>query len=188
MKLRKQDVLTIPNFISLFRLSLIPFIIWAYCAVKDHYFAIALIFISGISDVVDGFIARRFNMVSDFGKFIDPVADWLTQLSLVICLLFTYKMMWLLFALFIGRQIIMFLMGLYVFSKTDKVNSSRWYGKLNTVVLYGVMVALILFPGMSESLANILIICSEICIVMSLVLYARFYHNILKESKNNSSK
>ena len=178
MKLKKNDIITIPNIISLFRLFLIPVIVWLYCAVNDYYLAVGIVVLSGFSDVVDGFIARKFNMVSDFGKFLDPLADWLTQFALVICLVFKYDLMWILLMLFIIRQIAMFVAGLIVFKKTDAVHSSRWYGKANTVVLYTVMLVLFLVPNIKLEIANLMISISGFTLVASLVLYVCYYYKL----------
>ena len=187
MKLRKNDVLTIPNIISLFRLILIPIIVWLYCGVENYYAAVGVVVLSGLSDVVDGFIARKFNMVSDFGKVLDPIADWLTQFSLVICLLFKYKLMWVLFIAFIIRQLVMFIVGYIVVKKRDAVHSSRWYGKANTVVLYGVMLILFLFPNISLDLANLLIGICLTTIIASLVLYLIYYAMMLKDENETKN-
>ena len=64
----KNAILTIPNLISLFRILLIPLIIWLYCGKKQYAATIAVVAISGVSDIIDGKIARRFNIVSDVGK------------------------------------------------------------------------------------------------------------------------
>ena len=71
----KNAILTIPNLISLFRILLIPLIIWLYCGKKQYAATIAVVAISGVSDIIDGKIARKFNMVSDVGKVLDPIAD-----------------------------------------------------------------------------------------------------------------
>ena len=86
-KLKKEDILTIPNFLSFFRILLIPVIAVLYSIYDSHIAAVVVIALSGLTDILDGKIARRFNMVSDFGKFIDPVADKLTQLAMILCLL-----------------------------------------------------------------------------------------------------
>ena len=80
----KNAILTIPNLISLFRILLIPLIIWLYCGKKQYAATIAVVAISGVSDIIDGKIARKFNMVSDVGKVLDPIADKLTQAALVL--------------------------------------------------------------------------------------------------------
>lgn len=181
---QKKEILTIPNLLSLFRLCLIPLIVWLYCGREWYVAAIGVILLSGASDIVDGFIARKYHMVSDFGKILDPVADKLTQAALLICLLFRYPLMWALIVVFALRELGMIVMGAWVMKKKDEVNSAKWYGKLNTVVIYTVMMALILFPNIPTPWANGLLIACGGVMLLSLLLYARFYYNILRGSKN----
>ena len=75
----KHKIITIPNILSLFRLLLIPVIMWLYIVRKDPLWTTAVLALSGITDIVDGIVARKCHMVSDFGKAFDPVADKLTQ-------------------------------------------------------------------------------------------------------------
>lgn len=177
---RKDQVLTIPNLLSVIRLALIPLIVWLYIGKQEYSAAVAVILISGATDIIDGFIARKFNMVSDLGKILDPVADKLTQATVILCLTVKYRWMRGLIVLFVVKEIIMAVLGYMAIQKKDVVNSAKWYGKLNTVVLYLVMTCLILFPSISETVANILIgIC--ICVMlMSLTLYIRFYLNLFR--------
>ena len=84
----QKKILTIPNIMSFFRLVLIPIIVYLYVVKNSYLWTIILLLISGATDIVDGFIARKFNMISNFGKAIDPIADKLTQLALLCCLLF----------------------------------------------------------------------------------------------------
>ena len=74
----KGKIITIPNLLSLFRILLIPIIVWLYCVEKKYELTILVLLISGASDIIDGFIARRFNMISDIGKALDPIVDKLT--------------------------------------------------------------------------------------------------------------
>lgn len=176
----KKEILTIPNMLSMFRIALIPAIVLLYSKFKYYYAAVGVIILSGLSDIVDGFIARKYNMVSDFGKILDPVADKLTQAALIICLLSRFKLMWALIAVFALREIMMIIMGIVTIKKSDEVNSAQWYGKVNTVVLYAVMMILILFPGIPDLAANIMICVCGAMIILSLVLYARFYFSFLR--------
>ncbi len=184
--LKKEDVWTIPNIISMLRIALIPFIIWFYCGLNNYIAAIILIIISGLSDIVDGKIARKFNMVSNFGKFLDPLADKMTQGTLIICLISRYKLMIALIIFFILKEAVMFLAGYIVFKSTDSVNSAKWHGKLSTVILYSVMFILLLFPGISEVYANILILICAGAMAMSLWLYLDFFHKLIKSNKRNN--
>ena len=85
----KKDIFTVPNVLSLFRLALIPLYVSIYLTAKermDYYIASIILAVSCLTDMIDGQIARRFNMISAFGKFLDPLADKLPQFSLMICL------------------------------------------------------------------------------------------------------
>lgn len=178
---KKDQILTIPNLLSIVRLMLIPLIVWLYIAKQEYNWAVAVVLLSGATDIVDGFIARRFNMVSDFGKILDPVADKLTQAALIICLTVKYELMFVLIALFAVKELIMGTMGFLAIKKKDSVNSAKWYGKANTVILYAVMTVLILFPGMSDALANTLIIICGAVMLISLALYTRFYVKLFSD-------
>lgn len=81
-----EKIFTIPNLLSLFRLCLIPVIIRLYCAQHNYLRTTLVLTISGITDIADGIIARKFHMISDFGKIFDPVADKLTQIAMLFCL------------------------------------------------------------------------------------------------------
>lgn len=178
--LHKKQILTIPNLLSLIRLLLIPVILWLYIGLENHRWTIAVIILSGLTDVVDGFIAREFDMISDFGKILDPVADKLTQGALILCLAVTHEWMKWLIIVFLVKECAMLIMGYLVIRKEDKVGSAQWHGKLNTVVLYGTMCVLILFPAMPIPLANALIATCALTIVMSFLLYTRFFIRLLR--------
>lgn len=179
--LKKDQILTIPNLLSVVRLLLIPLIIWLYCGKQNYGASVAVIVLSGLTDVADGIIARRFNMVSDFGKILDPVADKLTQAALIICLTSKYKWMLVLITEFAMKEIAMLVFGYVTIQKKDSVNSAQWHGKLSTVLLYAVMMVLILFPKIPMAAANVLILTCGLVMLMSFVLYERFYRKVLAE-------
>ena len=176
---KKENIMTVPNLLSLFRLALIPVIIWFYSVKHKYRAAIGLILLSGASDIADGFIARHFNMVSDLGKILDPIADKLTQGALLVCLISKFKAMWSLIIIFSICEILMVLMGIIAIRKSDRVCSARWHGKLNTVVIYSSMMALIIFQSIPVTLANIMIALCNAVTILSLVLYARFYLDLI---------
>ncbi len=180
---KKENVLTIPNLLSVIRLLLIPVIIWLYYFKQNNWGAIAVLIISGITDIVDGFIARRFNMVSDLGKIIDPIADKLTQFSILLCLAFTYPKILTVGIIFAIKEFAMIIFGYMIIKRRDSVNSANWHGKLNTVVIYSTIVLLILFPNMKSICVIGLIILDCAIMIISFVLYARFYKNLLSNKK-----
>lgn len=180
---KKDQIFTVPNLLSIVRLTLIPVIVWVYICLQDYPLAVFLIAFSAATDVADGIIARKFHMVSDFGKILDPVADHATQIALLLCLMSRYARMKLLVIAFIVREICMAFMG-YLAIRQSSFNSAKWYGKANTVILYLVMVILILFPGISQAAANALITACIVSVILSLCLYIRFYVRLLYQHKH----
>ncbi len=181
--IKKDQIFTVPNLLSAVRLTLIPVIVWVYIRLQDYQLAGGLIIFSAATDVADGIIARKFNMVSDFGKILDPIADHATQIALLICLMSRYALMKLLMIAFIVREICMAFMG-YLALKQNSVSSAKWYGKVNTVLLYLVMVILILFPGISQAAADVLITVCIASVILSLCLYIRFYVRLFYQRKH----
>ena len=180
---RKNQILTIPNLLSVFRIALIPIIVWLYKYESNYTAAIGVILISGATDIVDGWLARRFNMVSDFGKALDPLADKLTQAALLLCLLCRYKSLLVLTAIFGVFEISKFICGVVVAKRYDQVNSAKWYGKLNTIVIYITMIFLILFPNISSVWAGaLMLVCGSVMIVSG-ALYIRLYNKLLNKKE-----
>ena len=167
----KKQILTVPNLLSVIRIAIIPAIVWLYSIEKNYYGAIAVVILSAATDIIDGFIARHFNMISDFGKVLDPLADKLTQAALLLCLLSKYKLMWGLIAVFGICEITKLTLGIIIAKKHDEVNGAKWYGKANTVVIYATMMALILFPQMSDALATALMLFCGAIMIAAHVLY-----------------
>ena len=159
--LQKNQICTIPNLLSLVRLLLIPVILWLYIGLKSNTWAITVIILSGLTDVVDGFIARRFHMISDFGKVLDPVADKLTQGALILCLTVTYDWMKWLIILFLIKECAMLIMGYLAIRKEDNVNSAQWHGKLNTVVLYSPLCEQETSCALADRIADAIIRCRK---------------------------
>ena len=170
-KFTKEQIFTIPNILSFLRILLIPVIIVFYCALQSPEWTLVFIALSAITDVVDGFIARRFNMVTDFGKAIDPIADKLTQIALLVCLLTRFPLMWLPLGLMFIKETIAFVLRLLVFRKTEEVHSAEWHGKLNTVVLYLIMSLHIIWYAIPPLVSTLSILFSSAIMAFSFILY-----------------
>lgn len=170
-------ILTVPNLLSFFRILLIPVIICLYF--KDQYWwAFGLLVLSGATDVVDGWIARTFHVVSDFGKAIDPVADKLTQIALLLCLM-PMKYWWMV-AILITKEASIGILTLIALRRTHSVYSAGWYGKICTVVIYLSMFVLILWRDADPTFVLVdAIVCSAL-IALAFVLYLIRYTVILR--------
>lgn len=130
----------VPNILTISRFILIPFIILSLIYNK-FLLAFILLTISGLTDVLDGFIARKFNLITDFGKLIDPLADKATQIAILVALALkptsdggTIIPIWILFVIAI-KEFLMVAGASFLYGK-DTVVSSKWYGKLTTVIFY----------------------------------------------------
>ncbi len=133
-----KNNLTIPNLISTFRMLLIPiFAVLYFSSIEKSYmYAFAVIALSALSDVVDGFIARRFNMVSDLGKVLDPIADKLTQVALAVCLCFNHKMLFPVLMVLVTKELLTAVAAAIWFKSGLQPISARWWGKVSTALLY----------------------------------------------------
>lgn len=178
-------IFTLPNILSFFRLALIPPIVILY--ETDHYiWAFAMLFLSGLTDVVDGWIARTFHLVSDFGKAIDPIADKLTQIAVLLCLM-PMKCWWVVGALVV-KEVVIGILTLIAMKRTHSVYSAGWYGKLCTATIYLSMFVLILWRGAPKwfVLGDCILIVA--LIFLSFVNYFVYFTNILRESREDSTR
>ena len=124
----------IPNILTILRFFIIPFIV--YYLIGDNYIAaFILLTLSGLTDVLDGAIARKFNFITNFGKLIDPLADKVTQLSLLCTLVFKGIIpLWILVIVLL-KEAFMVCGATFLYGR-DLVVSSKWYGKAATVLFY----------------------------------------------------
>ncbi len=177
---RKGQVFTIPNLLSFIRLLLIPLILWLYMGKKQYIAAVVVIVLSGITDMLDGTIARKFHMVSDLGKALDPTADKLTQAAMLLCVVSRYRVLIWLIILFACKELIMAVLA-YLTLRRGIVNGASWHGKVNTFVLYAVMIILILFPDLPKTTSYLLVALCACTMIISLVLYTRYYLSVLRQ-------
>lgn len=168
----QKKILTIPNLLSLFRLCLIPVIVWLYCLKKDYGWTAFTLALSGLTDVADGIIARRFHMVSDFGKAFDPVADKLTQLAMLFCLVTRFPFMLVPLILLTVKEILAAVLNTLASKKTGRVMAAVWHGKLNTVLLYAVMLVHVIWGNIPPLVSNLLIGACTVMMLVSAALYS----------------
>lgn len=178
----KEQAFSIPNLLSYFRLLLIPAFVILYMQEK-FLAALAVLAASGLSDTLDGRIARKYNMVTDLGKFIDPVADKLTQFAMIICVATRFPAMWILLIIHTVKELIMLVFGIYILRKTDTVNSAKWYGKLCTGVIYAVMMVHVIVPNIPLAVSNACVVLCAGLIIMCFVMYSLRYVKLLRETK-----
>lgn len=124
----------IPNILTISRFIFIPFILISISN-ENYVLAIILLTLSGITDILDGFIARKFNFITNFGKLIDPLADKATQISVLVALMLKDIIPFWFIAIIFLKEFIMVAGASFLYGK-ELVVSSKWYGKLTTVLFY----------------------------------------------------
>lgn len=182
----KREYFSIPNLLGYFRILLVPIYLKLYFEATDtegYMRAAGVIFLSGLTDCFDGKIARRFNMITDWGKLLDPVADKLTLTAAVISLSFHYPLMRYLVILYIVKEGYMLVVGTMMYRRGRHMNGAKWYGKVCTAYTYGVIFLLLLAPGISLELANGLIAIGFALTIFAFVKYAFLYRDMYLEMK-----
>ena len=174
----KKEIFTIPNLLSLFRLLLIPVYMTIYlnaAQTKDYIAAAIILAISCLTDMVDGKIARKYNMISTIGKVLDPIADKVTQFTLIICLSIKYPILWHLVVLFVIKESFQFFAGLVTFRKGRMLTGALITGKICTAVLFVSLTVMILLPNITSQAVNIITIVDGIFMIIAFGDYIRAY-------------
>lgn len=167
----KGKVFNVPNLLSIIRLLMIPAIIGVYLGTDKPYIAAWLLLVSWATDAIDGPIARRFGMVTELGKALDPVADKLTQIAVVLCLAMRFKTVRILFFIMLAKELFVGITSLFACKKADTVLGADWHGKLATSVVYPLMIIHLFVPGISEPASTTLCIVCAAVVILSGILY-----------------
>ncbi len=171
MKFTKKEIFSIPNIMGYVRILLIPVFVTLY--VKKYYnWALTALAANIMTDFFDGIVARKFNQITELGKFIDPVADKLSQAAVVVLLAFTYPLLWPVFIIEFIKENTMLFGGGYIFKKKGrKLDGAKWYGKVGTAITDFGLFILLAFPRIPKPWANGLIIFIGVCMVITLAFY-----------------
>jgi cardiolipin synthase len=186
-KFTKKDLWSIPNILCYIRFLLIPVFVVTYIRAdepKQYIQAAAVVFLSGLTDFLDGFIARRFDMVTELGKIIDPLADKLTQASLIFILVVKIKWMFLLLILFVIMQLFLLVAGIVMLIKGTKIHGAKWFGKVSTTVFYATMLVLVAVPTLRTGITNTLMMVCGAFLLLSFLMYIKEYIQMYHRLKN----
>ncbi len=175
----KKDLFTIPNLLSLFRLVLIPVYVVIYLNAQtdaDYYLAAAILAVSCITDMIDGKIARHFNMISNTGKILDPLADKATQFTLIVCLAIRYPILLVLIVLFVIKEGFQGIAGLMILRRGEILKGALISGKICTTVLFISLIILVMIPHISQTALYIITAVDCLFMLISFFDYARLYY------------
>lgn len=183
--------MTIPNLLSFFRILLIPVfvILYFYTDLPGNYwYAVGVLALSGLTDVLDGIIARKFHMVSDLGKVLDPAADKLTQAAMVVCICVNHAYLIPMMILFFAKEFCMVTGAMVLAQSGVQPVSARWWGKLSTVIIYATVAFVVLtdiYPALPELIAVVLALLAVVSMLFSLVNYIKMFLQLGKKREDD---
>ena len=171
----KKEILSIPNLLSLFRIILIPVYISIYLGARDqndYYMAAAILAVSCLTDMIDGKIARRFNMITNVGKILDPLADKLTQFALILCLSLRHPVLWLVVGLFFVKEIFQLIGCSIGLRRGLTMTGSLLPGKICTTVLFVSLILMVMLPGIPNSIIKVIAMIDSAFLIFAFSTYA----------------
>ena len=145
----KAEIITVPNLLSLCRIALIPVYLSVYLHAREqrqYLLAGTILAVSCATDLADGIIARKFHMITDLGKILDPLADKLTQFALILSLSARYRGLYPVLCLFLAKELFQCGALLFFAQKGKALPGALFAGKLCTTVLFVSLILLVIFP------------------------------------------
>lgn len=174
----KREILTIPNILSMFRLLLIPVYVFIYLnadTASDYYLAASILAVSCLTDLIDGKIARHFNMISTLGKILDPLADKATQFTLIVCLASKYPILWYLVGFFVIKESFQLIAGGINLRKGKMLKGALLSGKICTTILFISLILMVMIPTLSTHIINWIVVIDMVAMAVSFGNYLFTY-------------
>lgn len=179
----KQNV-NVPNTLTILRIVLIVPLMW-FLLRQDYIMAGIILLLSALSDMLDGLLARKLHQITDLGKILDPIADKLTLMAIVICVNVLYPDMIPFIIVLFSKELLMLGGGAFLLKLKMKPPAAKWYGKLSTVVFYTSVTTLILLKAIggytNHTLTFVLLTVTTTLMLFSLVMYTRLFVRMIQE-------
>lgn len=187
----KKEVFTIPNILSLFRLLLIPLYIYLYLTAEstsEYVIAALVLALSCLTDMVDGKIARKYNMISTLGMLLDPVADKATQVALLVCLSMNYPVLYPVLGLLVIKESFQLIAMIIAYLNGQMLPGALFIGKVCTTVLFVSLIAMVLFPEIPSSVVDLIALVDACFLGISFVCYICAYYGKNKKVQDMNSE
>lgn len=191
MQFKKEDIFTVPNILTYIRILLVPVFIIFYLqedSLTMHILSIAVILLAGLTDIIDGKIARKTNQITDLGKIIDPIADKAMQFAMLFCVTYKYHLVGILIIIYGLKEIVSLCFSGYLFTKGRNIDGAKWCGKICTVVLYIVMLILIIVPNVDPHVVSILVGFSAAFMLLAFFIYMNIYVRMLIDYRHEKKE
>jgi len=172
-------LLNVPNCLTLIRFIIVP-IFGVYLFFEQYLIAVILFIIAGITDVMDGYLARKFNLVTNFGKIADPLADKLMQLTALVLLTYLNKIPVFILIIIISKELLIGIGSISLYKKDNFVVSANWYGKLSSVIFYFAIIVLII-NDKNSLFKNLLVWIAVLSAIFAFYMYSKTYRDVKKK-------
>ncbi len=188
--MKKRMPINLPNLLTLLRLCLVPVFLWVFFCLPQsgsgHPLAAGVLLLAGLTDVLDGFLARRLGLITEWGKTYDPLADKLVQSAALAAIWSMLPQYWMLYTFLLLKEAVVLLGGLVIYKKNHHVASAQWFGKLANVIFYIAGLIIIYDGGLPDSYAlallGLLLAAMLFAGVRYLVFFLRQTSKTLQES------
>ena len=183
--MKLKDYFNVPNLLCYIRLILLPVFLFMYRSATesaDYVRAFVLLAFAMLTDALDGFIARRFNCVTQWGKMIDPIADKLLQFVLALALLGNYPQMWLFVIVFMIKEFYMSFMNLWLVKYDPEIVRARVFGKVVTVLIDVTVGLLLIFTKVPGTYVWIISAVLSVAALYVGFRYSRMHWQIIKDN------
>ena len=186
-KISYREIFNIPNTLTILRIIfIIPFVI----AVSKNNYVLAgiVLVISGVSDLFDGIIARKYGQITRIGKMLDPMADKLTLMAVMICFGIKFPKIFPFMILLIVKEVLMLVAGAMMLNYKLTPPAARWYGKISTAIFYVSVITIILLKAVwnidCEILNIILMTLTATFMLYALYRYFKIFKMMIKQQNN----
>lgn len=185
-EIKISDLKTIPNIMTMLRIAVIvPFVMFF---IREWYvYAAVTLGLSGLSDALDGYVARRYNQVTALGKILDPIADKLTLFAIIVCVTLNSPIIMPVMVILIAKDMLMLMGGTKLIRHHIAPPAAKWYGKVATVMFYlsvGIIVFLkTVFKYENSVISLSLLSVTTAMMLFSLLNYYLIYRELMKDYK-----
>lgn len=171
--------MNVPNILTVIRLLLIPSFAY-FLYIESYRIAVLLFVLSGITDILDGYIARKYNLITSWGKLADPLADKLMQITALIILTIQGNIPTFILIIVILKELLMGIGSILLLKKEKYVVSANWYGKLATVVFFIAIIMIMLDVPYSKYLILGAFAATIFAFINYVISYFKIKHNNVK--------
>lgn len=178
----------IPNILSIFRLVLAPVFVVVYFSGLDNarIYAAIIYIMASITDVLDGMIARRYNITSELGKLLDPLGDKVMTFTVLICITIDRVIPVWVVIVFAAKEALMGIGGLILHKKISSIPPSNYLGKAATVVFFIVCTVLMLFPQVSSHTVTVMVTAAIAMMLLAFFRYIATFTKMVKKGEKEA--